>query len=484
MNTATRHAPVQLDSGLLRAAGRTPTVPFAVRLADGRALVVQQLLRVLPGKRMVGRARLDDQPVLAKLYIAGRSRHWVREKEGIDHLMAAGLPTPELLLSEPLRDGGHVLGFRFLDDAHTLLDDWQQVQHRRPGAPECNAVLEPAFFLLGRMHQQGITHADLHLDNFLRQGETLYIIDGDTVELHARQPLPLDRAATDLGRLIAQLPVHWEHADTLGPLLTAYGNGNPSGLPSAARLHAAVSRERNWRLKDYMSKVQRECTLFQRRKSFWRRSMALREHLDALETLLNQPDQVLEQGERLKSGNTCTIARCTSNGLDAVIKRYNIKHLLHFLSRFWRPSRAWHAWVAGNHLKVLGIPTPLPLAIIEDRFGWFRRRAWLITAHCNGIHLQAHLSPDAAPPEAEAEAILRLFNTLFRARITHGDLKATNLLWDGEQIQLIDLDAMRHHRSARKHKKAWRKDRARFLRNWPDDSELHEWLSEKLPPAR
>ena len=59
-------------------------------------------------------------------------------------------------------------------------------------------------------------------------------------------------------------------------------------------------------------------------------------------------------------------------------------------------------------------------------------------------------------------------------------MKATNLLWDGERIGLIDLDAMRQHRSAARYRRAGRKDRERFLRNWPDDAALTRALSAAL----
>ena len=68
-------------------------------------------------------------------------------------------------------------------------------------------------------------------------------------------------------------------------------------------------------------------------------------------------------------------------------------------------------------------------------------------------------------------------------RISHGDLKATNLLWDQGRIVLIDLDAMVQHRSVRQHARAWQRDRSRLLRNWPQDSVLYQWLEANLPPG-
>lgn len=78
-----------------------------------------------------------------------------------------------------------------------------------------------------------------------------------------------------------------------------------------------------------------------------------------------------------------------------------------------------------------------------------------------------------------------MFAALLRERISHGDFKGTNLLWDEglARWSLIDLDAMQQHRSARRFARAYTRDRARFLRNWPADSALHRLLDQRLPLA-
>ena len=74
-------------------------------------------------------------------------------------------------------------------------------------------------------------------------------------------------------------------------------------------------------------------------------------------------------------------------------------------------------------------------------------------------------------------ALDRLFAALLRERISHGDFKGHNLFWDERLAcwSLIDLDAMQQHRSARSFARAYARDRARFLRNWPADSALHQF---------
>ena len=139
--------------------------------------------------------------------------------------------------------------------------------------------------------------------------------------------------------------------------------------------------------------------------------------------------------------------------------------------------------MAGHRLAFYGIATPAPLAMIEERVGPLRRRAFLITEFCSGEALLQRLSPEREPDEAEAAAIMEFFGTLFRLNISHGDMKATNLFWDAGRVVVIDLDAMVQHDSDVAFVREWRRDRVRFLRNWPTHSVLYRWLDANLPEA-
>ena len=123
------------------------------------------------------------------------------------------------------------------------------------------------------------------------------------------------------------------------------------------------------------------------------------------------------------------------------------------------------------------------MALIEERLGPLRRRAFLITEFSPGINLLKHLSPDHPPGEAEAQSLLSIFDALHRMKISHGDLKATNLLWDEGHLSVIDLDGMRQHGSEQGFARAWRRDRARLLANWPASSALYQWLDRHLIPG-
>ncbi|MDR2450636.1 MAG: hypothetical protein LBE85_02450 [Candidatus Accumulibacter sp.] len=457
----------------LRRAGRAPAAPFQVR-GDGEAIRVLRLLRVLPGKRLTGEARWRGRRVLAKLFVAegGAGRHWRRERRGLDLLREAGLPAPEVAGAGRLDGDGYFLLTAFFEDSRTLADEWVL-------APEARTMelLRQAFTLLGRLHAAELIQNDPHPGNFLEHAGRLFFIDGDGVE-RARGK---EQARDNLALLLAQLPPACE--SRFDELLTAYAPERMSRAHGEA-LSEAVERAREKRLADFLGKTLRECSQFSVRRTARRFSSVARAEDEALAEVLAAPDAAIRQGRLLKDGHSCTVARVDVDGRALAIKRYNLKNPFHALSRCWRPSRAWQAWLAGHRLAFFGIATPPPLALVEERFGPLRRRAFLVTEFCPGENLLRHLLPDREPPPAEAAAITALFARLFRLRIAHGDTKATNFLWHAGRLALIDLDAMVRHESEAAFLRAWRRDRTRFLRNWPAPSALCQWLDAHLPEAR
>ena len=473
-----------LTAAALRAAGRQPPLPFRIELADGRELTMCRLLRVLPAKRLVGEATLDGRRVLAKLFIGRRSEsRWQQERRGLEALAGSGVPTPALLAAVAMVAGGHALMTDFLDPAESLAEAWARAFGRAAGDAEAMALLEPALAMLGRLHSAGLVQEDLHLGNFLRHEDKLFLLDGDAVRVVSPgMPLPAERAGANLAVFLAQLPPAWD--GWAAALLVAYGEAFRGQLPHLASLEEEIVRVRNWRLRDFLTKTVRDCSLFAVEQTTTRFSAVWREAARQLAPVLASPDDAIDSGCVFKDGGTTTVARVRVNGRELLIKRYNLKSIGHALGRAWRPSRAWHSWQAAHRLRFLGMATPAPLALIEERFGPLRRRAWLISDYCPGPNLLHHLAAEREPPTAEAQAITILFEALHRQRISHGDLKATNLLWDAGRVLLIDLDAVVQHRSQRSYARAWRRDRARLLRNWPADSPLQRWLDRSLPAAR
>src|SRR5471032_3350790 len=471
----------------LKAAGRTPALPMNLALADAAGpaeLQLLTLLRVLPGQRYVGAGVWRGRPVLAKLLVGPKAaRHFQRELAGVRLLAEQGLTTP-LLLADGLQDGeGGWLLFELLENAQSLGDAWAEVEALPALADEQSAVLGEALAAIGQLHAKGLWQEDLHLDNLLRHDGKLYLIDGAGIRVaQAGKPLSRQKVLENLGVFFAQLPRELEPFTEELSVYYLLSNGE-HGLPMEA-LQKQIDRIRGWRLKDFMSKVGRECSLFSVKDGAFALSAFRREEEPAMTPVLAQADALLDQGHLYKSGGAASVAKVDVAGRPLVIKRYNIKNFSHWLKRFWRPSRAWHSWREGNRLLFLGIATPKPLAVLEKRFLWLRSRAYLVTEYLAGPDIIERFAPyveSGAAPESELLALDRLFAELIRERISHGDFKGHNLFWQQDRWALIDLDSMCQHRSVGSFAPAYARDRARFMRNWPESSALYQVIDQRLP---
>jgi tRNA A-37 threonylcarbamoyl transferase component Bud32 len=473
----------------LKNAGRTPSLPLTIALADAAGpadLQLLSLLRVLPGQRYVGAGVWRGRPVLAKLLVGSKAaRHFQRELNGVKLLAAQGLTTP-LLLADGLKEGeGGWLLFEFLEDAESLGDAWQQVESLPVLADEQSAVLGDALGAIAQLHSKGLWQEDLHLDNLLRHGGELYLIDGAGICAEtAGQPLSRQKVLENLGVFFAQLPKALEPFTE--ELLVYYLLSNAEHALPLEALQKQIDKVRAWRLRDYLIKVGRECTLFAVQRGAFALRAIRREEEAAMVPVLEQADALLDQGHLYKTGGAASVGKVDVAGRTLVIKRYNIKNFAHWLKRFWRPSRAWHSWREGNRLAFLGIATPKPLAVLEKRFLWLRSRAYLITEYLPGPDIIERFAPyveNGEAPESELQALDQLFARLIAERISHGDFKGHNLFWQDDRWALIDLDSMCQHRSLGSFAPAYARDRARFMRNWPESSALYQVIDQRLPKS-
>ncbi|MFT8233118.1 lipopolysaccharide kinase InaA family protein [Pseudomonas guariconensis] len=471
----------------LKSAGRSPSLPLSVTLADAAGsadLQLLSLLRVLPGQRYVGAGIWRGTPVLAKLLVGGNAaRHFQRELEGVKLLAAQGLTTPQLL-ADGLKEGeGGWLLFELLEGAQSLGDAWAAVENLPVLADEQQQVLGESLAAVAHMHAKGLWQEDLHLDNLLRHGGQLYVIDGGGIKAETPgQQLSRQRVLENLGVFFAQLPKRLE--PFIEELLVHYLLANAEHALPLEALQKQIDKVRNWRLKDYLEKAGRECTLFSVERSLSGLRAIRRAEVPAMLSVLQNADALIDAGHLYKTGGAASVARIEVDGRTLVLKRYNIKNTAHWFKRFWRPSRAWHSWIEGHRLEFLDIATPRPLAVLEQRVMGLRSRAFLVTEYADGPDLIECFQPyveSGEAPEEQVQALVHLMQQLIRERISHGDFKGHNLFWQDGQWSLIDLDAMCQHATQLSFAPAYARDRARMLRNWPSGSALHQRLDALLP---
>jgi len=460
----------------LRSGRRDIELPAVLRLAGGEAPECEAMLRLFPAKRAVMRAKWRGRPALVKLFLntpSGR-RGAKRERAGFDALRTIGMPTPDLLLDARCMDGNHALVFSFIERAHRLGDAW-----RAHGDFDAARI---GLQLIARLHRNACLHTDPHLDNFLidDDGARVYVIDVGSI---ARRPNTTYGAwqRNNLAYFLAQF------APAQRARLTDALSAHYPQAASDPKLPRAVARAWRNRVARYMKKCMRDCSDFAVRRS-WRRLAVWRRALTAdnlggdLADFLRDPEAWMARGECLKAGNSATVTRALMDGREVVIKRNNIKDAGHGLRRCLRATRSCINWRNAHLLGFSGIATPAPLAFVESRWGPLRLGGYYVCAFCDAPSA-ADKYRDASPDDAELQQFRALFARLHRARICHGDLKASNLLVTEDGVALVDLDSLKMHARAESHKRCADKDRRRFLLNWKDKPARRRLFEEAIASA-
>ncbi len=189
------------------------------------------------------------------------------------------------------------------------------------------------------------------------------------------------------------------------------------------------------------------------------------------------PDDLL-----LKNGNSATLVRYKIDKNDLVIKRYNMKTRAHTLRRAFKESRADHSWQYAHILQNKGIYTPNPIAMKEKRFGPFRNKAYFICEYIKGPTALDYFQDSQYHNNDKslmAKKIIEMFSMLKSSMLSHGDMKATNIIIHDNKPFLLDLDSMVARTSKNRFIRAWAKDMKRFMRNWqglPETTQLFKQL--------
>lgn len=455
------------------------SIPFKLNLGEHDFPVFcDEIVRVIPGKRLVAFGTWNDQAVVLKLfYERGKAkRHIKRELEGVETLLGSGVPTPKILFQgETLKKRVHVLMFERIIDAVNLDDIWQAKTTPQELAPLMHAVT----IELATQHVLGVMQKDLHLKNYLLKGNQILTLDSGSIEFF-HEPLAKKLSLEHLGLFFAQLGVGTEELQHELFQVYAKARGWLVKKSDISYLQAAIKKSNDERWRDYQNKINRNCTAFAKIAKAKASIMYDRSFRtpDFLNFLANPEIAFTHQNaEILKAGRSSTLAKITINNKVLVVKRYNIKNIAHGLRRCLRPTRAAKSWQIGQLLRLFGVATPKPIAFIENRVFGLRGRSYFVMEYVEGENLGdyfAKYQPDDAHFAKIAVRVVTLLKNLTKLRISHGDLKMTNILIADDRPMLLDLDGVTLHRSPGETKRAYKQEIKRFMKNWAGNAGVRE----------
>lgn len=209
--------------------------------------------------------------------------------------------------------------------------------------------------------------------------------------------------------------------------------------------------------------------------SNWRqRHFIVDTHSELLEANTSNLDQLLAESSVLfKDDRTTTVGLYETNQQQFVVKRYNARNMGHAIKRALRQSRAMRCWRLSYEFQQAGLRVAPPVLMFEKRFGPLCGNAYFVNKYLQGTELLALLPRASDKQKLEiASQVENAFKKMRDYGLTHGDMKASNILWVDEQLYFVDLDAARKHRTRISWNHANKRDIKRFRKNWSGNTEL------------
>lgn len=467
---------------------------FSITLPDASTLEVKAIVRRVPGKRIVCQSLWNNQNVYAKIFFGeDAEKYALRDKQGIQQLLDAKIPTPKVMFYGALPD--NVLSGKGFSDkvdknceSYILIleaIDASNIETTWNSLPLCSSqrlqIATDLVFEVARHHNANLYQSDLYFKNFLQQGSLIYTLDGDGIRSLPKYDTG-QLCLRNLAALLSKLDV-LEVEKWLVALLKSYGKARHwNTLPRIELMQHLINVHRHKVARGYADKkVFRTCTDVQVRveaNQFFAVTRAYAgndelRNVALLDESLHVPD--------FKKGNTCTVGLLKTNlaTIDAqkiVIKRYNVKSWWHGVTRRFRKTRAAISWANAHRLKLLGIETVQPVSLLEERFffGKLSRRSYFLSKFVDAPNVDEYFAKehDKAKRAELVKHIVELFYRLYLLKISHGDMKASNLKIVDNQPVLLDLDSMVHHRFGLIAKYRHARDLRRFMRNWQSEESL------------
>jgi tRNA A-37 threonylcarbamoyl transferase component Bud32 len=377
--------PPLLTIAEVRSFGRGAIEAFRIRLNDdsgSEELLCQEVVRIIPGNRLVCFAEWNGLPVVAKFFLRSQRaiRQCRREVSGSVAFQRARVPTPRILFQGWVGNKNcPVLLQERVTNSESLKTAWDNCSTDEQRA----SLLKLAVQMVAKHHAFGLKQADLHLGNFLLQNGVLFSIDGGAVQVNSSGgPIVIHQGLENVALLIAQLPLLSDEfvAQVYQSYLAAR---DISDKPETFGLfERSIQLHRKKRLRLILRKTNRECTEFKKFINGRWKSICGRKFDSAdVQRILADPDAAISRGTRLVGNNEFTNTLINTEERPLEIKRYNLNGLRSVWQLLFRTNPALHDWYRAHTEKALGRPTTEPIAIVEKQFGLFTTAAYFISEY-------------------------------------------------------------------------------------------------------
>jgi tRNA A-37 threonylcarbamoyl transferase component Bud32 len=448
-----------------------------------------ELLRETPHRRVL---RIEGRrPLIVKHYsprgIAANLKTFIRQNPALREwtalrkAMRLGLPVPE-----PVAVGRR---YRGLSRESFLITE--ALDDARPLSSYLFGTLKSAFvarrdvaraaaLVIRRMHDAGIFHKDLHLDNLIVRSDDV----GTTVHLIDFQRVAFYRSLNAKGRMLNLATLHGGCMDATRSerlrFLKVYLGDGAKAMGDLRRLAACLDKAGTRHRRHIWRSRQRRCLAENREFKKIRLGqfvgMMRRDQDDAFQARLRQPPQLFSYASLMTSSLKKTVGHIALADRTITVARYHAG-LLDAMKNLCASSCARRAWVTGNNCVLRGVSTATPLAYLERRHWRFWFESYLINQTVKGEGLRESLAQCAREIGAKRRLIddfARYIARLHNGDVDVGQLNAKDtLVWrknGGFTFCIIDFDKVSVGPVSRRMRRANLDKLAREFHNNPNVS--------------
>ena len=406
-----------------------------------------------------------------------------KEWDVLEALDRVGIPVPKAVAVAERRVGGMVRGAVLVLEKVSFRDHLPGALSGHIESGPRKGLIEDLGRLVRRLHDHGFDHHDLHSGNFLVIRNAAGGVDPFPLDFHAvvmRSRISRAARIRGLGQLLFSCEVFMDDADR-DRFVRAYLETPTIGVPrmDAASIvadpeafRADIDREAAVRRRRRILSRTRRCvkrsTGFRRER---RDGLVVRRRADLLgETVFAAirrhaamlvGDHAPEGTERIYKNHpktAVTRVALPGEGPDLCVKEFKPRG---FFVRVWRSitgSKARRAWLNAHGLRVRGVSTPKPMALVDVRgvLGVLGGSYFIAEVYRDGQPLdrwfrdpalRTLLLADHGSRRALMERIGELLDALHVAKIHHADLAPKNWLVrrEGEtwRVALVDTEDVR-----------------------------------------
>jgi tRNA A-37 threonylcarbamoyl transferase component Bud32 len=440
-------------------------LPFEIEINSKHNSQIQQvichkLLRDVPSVRRVYSGMWNQQPVIVKIFVHSFKAVFSASKEykKTQRLIILGINVPRILFTGKTAEGHYAV----VSERITEAQDVRALFEQDLSVEERYNIISAVTGQLAIQHDKGVLQRDLHLGNFLYRASVIYSLDAAEMKFYDDK-IELRKSIEHLASLLCgheEIIAH-KQREIFSRYLEARGlkfNENDfEYFKQQLELQRLASMNR------WLKKTLRSGKRFVEYKKYNYRAVFNRElFADVnLAEFIGKIDTTMKEGQILKDSRTSFVSASAVNGKKIVIKRYNNKGFIHSFIKSFKSSRAKKSWLNSYMMTILAIPTPKPLGFIECKFGHLVWRSYIITEFIDGFSYYDLLNKKSALDAEKNEIKLKLYNIfgrLKRFKISHRDLKHSNIIISSKTPLLLDTDAVKTYKTNFFFMRRWQKD--------------------------